>query len=193
MDQKPLRTRGCLSLSQWIYTTYFQPACNACCSLLHVLVQFPIATSRTKRDFSVDRLLWKISFLPSTASTSVEHCGRCRTFVLSSSLSFLVRKELWGWRGRGGGRAGCCTCLLPWGFWRSDYAVMRLREWRICFRKGGSSKKSGVCMSWSLSRQLYGGGIYFRKRVSEALLRPGARCCLRDLWCFHTTSPSRLN
>lgn len=100
-------------------------------------------------------------------------------------------------------RADCCTCLLPWGFWRSDYAVMRLREWKICFRKGGSCKKkkkikekrrkNGVCMSRILSHQLCGGGIYFGKWVSEALLRMGARCCLRDLWCFHTTSQTRLN
>lgn len=64
------------------------------------------------------------------------------------------------WRGR----AGCCTCLLPWGFWRSDYAVMRLRERRICFRRGGSGKGGDwVCMSRSLSHQLCGGGIYFRQ------------------------------
>lgn len=58
------------------------------------------------------------------------------------------------------------------------------------FSQGRLWKKNGVCMSWSLSRQLCGGGIYFRKRVSRALLRPGARCCLRDLWSFHTTSPT---
>lgn len=46
--------------------------------------------------------------------------------------------------GEGQRRAGCCTCLLPWGFWRSDYAVMWLREWRICFHKGGSGKKLSV-------------------------------------------------
>lgn len=88
--------------------------------------------------------------------------------------------SIWG-KGSGGGgmregRAGCCTCLLPWGFWRNDYKVMRLGEWRICFYKGGfSNGKNGVCMSWSLSHQLCGGGIYFWKRVSRALLRQGGR------------------
>lgn len=88
LDQKPLRTRGCLSLSQWIY--HLQPA-RLPCSLLPTpcpqFLQFPMATNWTKRDFWVDILLWKISFLLSTASTSVDHCGRCCTFVLSGSLS----------------------------------------------------------------------------------------------------------
>lgn len=166
VDQKPCRTRDCHYLSQWIYTTYFHPACCACSSLRLVLVQFPIATSWTKRDFSVGRLLWKISGLRSTASTSVHRFVKCWTFALSRSLSLVARKELWGVLGEeGGGRAGCCTSLLPWGFWRSDYAVVRLREWRISFREGDSGKKQKLFVSLSFNHQLCGGGIYFRKRV----------------------------
>lgn len=60
--------------------------------------------------------------------------------LLPSAQSRTAMKDA-GVEGEGPRRAGCCTCLLPWGFWRSDYAVMRLREWRICFRKGGSGKK----------------------------------------------------
>lgn len=77
---------------------------------------------------------------PFPASISVDHCGRC--YIFAPELTELHSEErALGVEGEGQGRAGCCTCLLPWGFWRSDYAVMRLREWRICFRKGGSGKK----------------------------------------------------
>lgn len=141
-------------------------------------MQFPIATIWTKRDFSVNRLLWKITFLPSTASTAVDHCGRCCTFVPWSSVSFLVRKELWVVEGKGEGRAGCCTCLLPWGFWCSDYAVMRLWEWRICFCEGGSS---GKCAWAGASPTNYVEGAFILKR-ELARLSFKARYCLRDLW-----------
>lgn len=73
--------------------------------------------------------------------------------------------------GEGQRRAGCCTCLLPWGFWRSDYAVMWLREWRICFRKGGSGKK--IECAWAgASVTNYVAGAFILDRVSKALLRP---------------------
>lgn len=77
-----------------------------------------------------------IFFFP---STSVHDCGRCCAFALSNSLSFLLGENSCGMegaaeaggggeggeeKGEGRGDAGCCTCLLPWGFWRSDYAVM---------------------------------------------------------------------
>lgn len=51
--------------------SHLLPACSPC-SLLFTpcpqFLQFPIATSWTRRDFWVDTLLWKTSFLPSTAS-----------------------------------------------------------------------------------------------------------------------------
>lgn len=102
---------------------------------------------------------------------------RCRSLwkllhICTLELSEFLSKE-GVVEGKGEGRAGCCTCLLPWGFWCSDYAVMRRWEWRICFCEGGSNGKN-VCMSWSLTHQLCGGGIYFKKRVSKALKQGAA-------------------
>ena len=165
MDQKPPRTRGCLSLSQWIYTTYFQPACHACCSLLHVLVQFPIATSWTKRDFSVDRLLWKISFLPSTASTSVDHCGRCCTFVLSSSLSFIARKERSGWRGGERGESRLLHMSVAMGIlaqWLCSNAAAGMED---LFSQGRLWQKKKMECAWAgASATNYVAGAFILER-----------------------------
>lgn len=131
-----------LSLLVTVNTHHLLPACLQRLLLLIVcvLTQFPIATGWTKREFFRWQIIMKdISFLFS-ASTSVDHCGRCYLFC-SRAHRVARRWKMPGVEGEGPGRAGCCTCLLPWGFWRSDYAVMRLREWRICFRKGGSGKK----------------------------------------------------
>lgn len=69
-----------------------------------------------------------------------------------------------GWGGWEGG-IGCCTCLLPWGFWRSDYAGCGIED---LFSRGDAwqkkekkrRKKKSVYMSQSLSRQLYGGHLF---------------------------------
>lgn len=88
-----------LLVSVYIYTTYFQPVGNACCSRFCVLMQFPIATSWTKRDFSVDRLLWKVSIL--LFFSTIYFCRSLRKMLHICSWARSVSQ--WGKSAGGGG------------------------------------------------------------------------------------------
>lgn len=172
------------------------------CSSFSVHMQLPIATILPKRVFFSfiyflffrGGLLWKISFLLFTASTSFDHGGRCNAFAPEPRCDE-SQPEVES----GEGGIGCCTCLLPWGFWRSDYAGCGMedlfsrgmlgkkkekRKERKRKEKGVHELESQSAIIWrAFVLDRYGG---FARTMSED--------CVKSLWCFHTaTSLSRLN
>lgn len=92
---------------------------------------------------------------PFPASTSIDHNGRGNTFAPELTKLHCDESASRRWRVEEGG-IGCCTCLLPWGFWRSDYASCEMEG---LFSRGMLGKKrkekKRVYMSWSLSGQLW--------------------------------------
>lgn len=138
-----------------------------------LFLQFPIATSWTKRDFWVDTLLWKKFFLPSAASFL------CRSLWMMVYICSLKLGEfLWEEKkSAGGGKRKGEGRLL-----HMSVAMGILAQW-LCsnvaagmedlFLQGRLEQKNGMSMSWNLSPQLCRGG-YFKKRVSWLYLEKGA-------------------
>lgn len=114
--------------------------------------------------FFICGLIWTISFLLFPASASVDHGGRCNTFAPEPHCDE-SQPEVEG--GRVGG-IGCCTCLLPWGFWRSDYAGCGMEDlfsrgdaWQK--KKKRKEEKRKACTWAGVSVANYMEGICFRQ------------------------------
>lgn len=74
---------------------------------------------------------------PFPASTSIDHNGRGNTFAPELTKLHCDESASRRWRVEEGG-IGCYTCLLPWGFWRSDYAGCEMEG---LFSRGMLGKK----------------------------------------------------
>lgn len=93
------------SLLVTVNTHHLLPACLRCLLLLivRVLIQFPIATSRTKRESFRWQIIMKDISFPFSASTSVDHRRR-RYLFCSPELHGDERCR--GWAGEGPAREG---------------------------------------------------------------------------------------
>lgn len=170
VDQKPQEDVSPCH-SEYIPPTFSLPFLLVLTYLSSFSFQWQLAELK---EISVGRLLWEIYFLRYTTCTSVDHCGRCCAFVLPS---FILRKELWGVR-RGGPRGGEGRLLhmsVAMGIlaqWLCSNAAVGMED---LFSQGRLRQNKTEC-AWAgaLATNYVEGGIYFRKRVGEALLWPGA-------------------
>lgn len=133
--------------------------------------------------FVVDGLLWRVSFLLFQESNALDHGGRCNTFT--PELTKPHRQESQSEGGREG--IGCCTCLLPWGFWRSDYAGCRFIFTRVWLAKKKRKNKK-ECTWAGVSVANYVEGICFRplRRLCSDHERGPCKVPLMFSYCYLT-------
>lgn len=178
------------SLLVTVNTHHLLPACLRCLLLLivRVLIQFPIATSRTKRESFRWQIIMKDISFPFSASTSVDHRRR-RYLFCSPELHGDERCR--GWAGEGPAREGRLLHMsVAMGIlaqWLCSNAAAGTEDLFSQGRHWWEKKKQGKKMecAWAgASATNYVAGAFILDRVSEASLRAGARCCLADLLMF---------
>lgn len=160
-----------MSLLVTVNIYHLLPACLPC---LLLLTPCPHAVSNSnqlnlKRFFSW-QIIMKDIFSPFSCIYLCRSLWKMLHICTLELTVFLTEERALRVEGKGEGRAGCCTCLLPWGFWRSDYAVMRLREWRICFRKGGSGKKIECAWAGASATNYVAGAFILERELARLYL-----------------------